>query len=87
MTVPVWLGYSMLVSFSILIVGFGLSLITYFGRVLLNGVIPTIWITRQRFKIKNMSREQFDAYMTALRYEWTEEQINKGQKDNESTKN
>jgi hypothetical protein len=85
MTVPVWLGYFMMTAFSMMLVGAGLMLIAYAGGVLLNVIIPSIWVSRQRYKIKNMDREQLDAFIHALRYEWTENRINR-EKEHEPTK-
>jgi hypothetical protein len=86
MTVPIWLGYLMLIAFSMALVGLGLVLIANAGQFLVNTVIPTIWINHKRMKIKNMSKEQLEDFIYAMRYDWTEEQMERGRLSDKSEK-
>lgn len=82
MIIPEWLGYIILMGGTAFIVGVGLGVLVIFGNLLINHVLPTIWVMHKRMKIKNMPKETFEKYIYSLRQEWTENYIEKGKKEN-----
>lgn len=84
--IPAWLGNLVLVGGAFLIVGIGIAVLVWFGTLYINKILPAIWVTHKQLKIKNMSKEKFEAYILALREEWMTNYIEKGKKEkNDST--
>lgn len=79
MFIPEWLAIIMILGFSLALIAIALIAFAYFGGILVNIIIPNLWTTRQRYKVRNMSKEKLESYLFALRHEWTEYHVKKEQ--------
>lgn len=80
MEVPIWLGYLMLTAFSLALIVVGLYILIALTGVIINELIPKLWLSLHKFRVKNFSKEQLEAYIVAIRTDWTTLQIRKKQK-------